>query len=139
MLPEFYANRITTTILASVLGPEPELRYIRANVLVSTQTRQNVHADVRFVYPSHPFCITQNIPLIDFSPANGTTELWLGTQNHGIGYHQGVGKPAIAEEALEDRRKIRPPIYPKIKKGSLVLRDMRMWYVGTSSGLQLLS
>jgi len=33
----------------------------------------------------------------------------------------------IKEERLEARRKVRPPVYPVIKRGSLVLRDIRTW------------
>jgi hypothetical protein len=35
----------------------------------------------------------------------------------------------IAQDKLDARRKIRGPIYPELKKGSIVLRDLRLWYV----------
>ena len=56
-------------------------------------------------------------------------ELWLGTQNTNIDDHRELGEPMIAESKLEARRKVRGPIYPRIKKGSIVLRDLRLWLV----------
>lgn len=38
----------------------------------------------------------------------------------------------IRPEVVEARRKIRPPIRPEIKKGSLVLRDPKLWHAGVS-------
>jgi hypothetical protein len=57
--------------------------------------------------------------------------LWLGTQNTTIDDHRELGEPMIAESKLEERRKVRGPCYPRLKKGSIVLRDLRLWYVMT--------
>lgn len=86
-----------------------------------------VHADIRFEHPEHPFAIALNTCLVDVGPENGTTELWLGTQNTNLDCHRELGEPMIAEAKLEERRKVRPPCYPRIKKGSIVLRDLRLW------------
>lgn len=86
-----------------------------------------VHADIRFEHPEHPFAVAFNTCLIDVGPENGTTELWLGTQNTNIHDHGELGEPMIDREKVEARRAVRPPVYPVLKKGSIVLRDLRLW------------
>jgi hypothetical protein len=75
----------------------------------------------------HPFHMALNISLVDVSPENGSTEIWLGTSR--IAEYDDIreGIFGIKKERLEARMKVRPPVYPVIKKGSLVLRDIRLW------------
>lgn len=113
--------------MSNILGPKPEIHFIRTNTLIATDERQKVHADLRFEHPEHPFAIAFNTCLIDCGPENGTTELWLGTQNTNLDDHAEEGEPMIAQDKLDARRKVRGPIYPKLKKGSIVLRDLRLW------------
>ena len=43
MFPQIYANKPAGAVLANILGPRPQLRYIRTNTLVrDTAERQNV-------------------------------------------------------------------------------------------------
>ncbi|KEZ42158.1 hypothetical protein SAPIO_CDS6212 [Scedosporium apiospermum] len=130
LFPEVYANKHGTRIISNILGPRPEVHFIRSNTLLATQERQMVHADIRFEHPEHPFAIAFNTCLVDVGPENGTTELWLGTQNTNINDHGELGEPMIAVDKVEERRKVRPPVYPRIKRGSIVLRDFRLWHAG---------
>ncbi|WVQ63678.1 uncharacterized protein L199_001831 [Kwoniella botswanensis] len=130
LFPEIFANKHGARIVNNILGPKPEVHFCRTNTLLATEERQHVHADLRFEHPQHPFAIAFNTCLIDVGPENGSTELWLGTQNTSLECHRDLGEPMIAEEKLEERRKIRPPIYPRLKKGSIVLRDLRLWHAG---------
>jgi hypothetical protein len=129
LFPEVYANKHGARIVSNILGPRPEVHFIRTNTLLATDERQQVHADIRFEHPEHPFAIAFNTCLVDVGPENGTTELWLGTQNTNLDSHRELGEPMIADEWLEERRKVRPPCYPRLKKGSIVLRDLRLWCV----------
>ncbi len=44
MYPQIYANRPAGAIMANILGPRPQIRYIRTNTLVgNTPSRQDVH------------------------------------------------------------------------------------------------
>lgn len=83
--------------------------------------------------------IIANVPLTDFSPANGSTEFWLGTHAHTTADDQYLTAPDdplgpystfIKTERLEDRRKIRPPIQPVATRGDITLRDVRLWHAG---------
>ncbi|KAF4460867.1 phytanoyl- dioxygenase family [Fusarium albosuccineum] len=129
LFPEVYANKHATRVVSNILGPRPEAHFIRSNTLIATEERQMVHADLRFEHPEHPFAIAYNTCLIDCGPDNGSTELWLGTQNTNLDYHRELGEPMIAPDKLEERRKIRPPCYPTLRRGAIVLRDLRLcWY-----------
>ena len=129
MLPEIYANKPAGTIFTALFGPQPELRYIRSNTLIGHTTgRQRVHKDIRFRYLNHPFAVTFNVILCDCTPENGSTEIWLGTHNSSSWEdHEGPENSWVRQEVLDERRKVRPPVYPSIKKGSIVLRDVRVW------------
>ncbi|CAK7239462.1 MAG: hypothetical protein STHCBS139747_000893 [Sporothrix thermara] len=130
LFPEVYANKHGARIVSNILGPRPEVHFIRSNTLLATDERQMVHSDIRFEHPEHPFAIAFNTCLVDVGPENGSTELWLGTQNTNIHDHRELGEPMIANDKLEARRAVRPPIYPRIKRGSIVLRDLRLWHAG---------
>jgi ectoine hydroxylase-related dioxygenase (phytanoyl-CoA dioxygenase family) len=75
-----------------------------------------------------------NIPLIDMTPENGSTELWLGTHRYGKeaqeGEHGERASGRIKKEWMEERRRVRGPSQPVVKKGSLVVRDLRLWHSG---------
>ncbi|KAH8898755.1 hypothetical protein GQ53DRAFT_877877 [Thozetella sp. PMI_491] len=128
--PEIFANKHAARVISYILGPKPEVHFLRSNTLLNNDDRQRVHSDMRFEHPNHPFAITQNVCLCDCGPENGMTELWLGTQNTGVEIRPQLGEPFIDEKFVEERRKIRPPIYPQVKKGSILVRDLRLWHAG---------
>lgn len=96
--------------------------------------RQPVHADADFAHPDHPFALVVNVPLITMTPENGSTEIWLGTHNGGISAQEGAhGERAsgrIKKELLDQQANVSPPVQPIIKKGSIVIRDLRLWHAG---------
>ena len=101
----------------------------------SPPQRQPVHSDADFVHPDHPFALVVNVPLIDMRPENGSTEIWLGTHNgFGIDAQEGAhGERAsgrIQASLLEERARSKPPLQPHILKGSIVVRDLRLWHAG---------
>lgn len=96
---------------------------------------QPVHTDADFDHLSHPFALVVNVPLITMTPENGSTEVWLGTQNHaGLdaqdGLHGERASGRIKPNLLEERRAVRPPSQPLVNKGSIVIRDLRLWHGG---------
>jgi ectoine hydroxylase-related dioxygenase (phytanoyl-CoA dioxygenase family) len=101
----------------------------------STPHRQPVHADADFAHPSHPFALVVNVPLVTMTPANGSTEVWLGThRDTGIqdqeGLHGERASGRIRESLLEQRREVSPPVQPVVPKGSCIIRDLRLWHAG---------
>lgn len=133
------SDPIATQITTHVLGPRPKWTFCSANSAMpplpgGTSQRQPVHSDADFAHPSHPFALVVNIPLITMTPENGTTEVWLGTHNNGIEAQEGAhGERAsgrVKEDLLEKQRAIRGPCQPVVKKGSIVIRDLRLWHAG---------
>ncbi|PVH89095.1 phytanoyl-CoA dioxygenase family protein [Cadophora sp. DSE1049] len=137
--PSIFLNPLATQVTSSVLGPLPRLSFISGNSdLPQTSTSppksQPTHSDADFSHPSSPFALVINIPLVDMTPSNGSTEIWLGTHVFGKevqeGEHGEWASGRIKGEELERRRKVREPSQPVIKKGSLVVRDLRLWHGG---------
>jgi ectoine hydroxylase-related dioxygenase (phytanoyl-CoA dioxygenase family) len=86
-----------------------------------------------------PYYIIANVPLVDFSPQNGSTEFWLGSHQSTTGAEQEFrpsGHPLgpydtfIKEEFVEARRKVRPPIQTVLSRGDITLRDLRLYHAG---------
>jgi ectoine hydroxylase-related dioxygenase (phytanoyl-CoA dioxygenase family) len=76
-----------------------------------------------------------NVPLVTMTPENGTTEIWLGTYANTTiadqeGEHGNRSSGRIKVPLLEERRKVRGPAQPVVKKGSVVVRDLRLWHGG---------
>jgi hypothetical protein len=96
--------------------------------------RQDVHADLDFDdHLDFPFAYTVNFYLCDTSPANGMTEWWVGTHHRGNKNIRKLNKrltPYILDEEVEKRRKICPPVRPSVPRGSVVIRDLRIWHAG---------
>ena len=126
-LPEIYGNVHAGEVIADILGPRPEVHYMRANSLLPTKEKQLVHVDLRFRFAPHPAVIALNIPLVDAGPGTGSTQLWLGTQNNTTDAFIAFGKQDIHPDRLAERMKVRPPIQPTVPKGSIVIRDLRIW------------
>lgn len=133
--PEIFFNPLATNLTTSFLGGRPTMSFISSNAAVKAEQGQPVHCDADFDHPNIPFAAVVNVGLIDMEPKNGSTELWLGThKNASIDDQQGAhGERAsgrIKEDLLEQRRITRKPIQPYVKKGSLLVRDLRLWHAG---------
>lgn len=69
------------------------------------------------------------------TPENGSTEVWLGTHNDTTiadqeGEHGDRASGRIKKHLLDARREVRPPSQPIVKKGSIIIRDLRLWHGG---------
>jgi len=69
------------------------------------------------------------------TPENGSTEVWLGTHHLSSlaaqeGKHGERASGRIKTDLIEKRANERPPAQPVVKKGSLVIRDLRLWHAG---------
>lgn len=96
---------------------------------------QPIHNDADFDHPSIPFALVVNVPLVTMTPENGSTEIWLGTHTDTTiadqeGEHGDRASGRIKKHLLDARREIRPPSQPVVKKGSIVIRDLRLWHGG---------
>lgn len=122
------------------LGPRPSLQFMSGNTALpptktSPPASQPTHNDADFDHPSIPFALVINVPLVTMTPENGSTEIWLGTHNNTTiadqeGEHGDRASGRIKKHLLEARREIRPPSQPVVKKGSIIIRDLRLWHGG---------
>ncbi|WP_350278260.1 phytanoyl-CoA dioxygenase family protein [Kribbella sp. HUAS MG21] len=128
-------NPHVIALTSAILGPGLRNTMYSGNTALPSDTRQPVHADVGHLWPSEamevahpPAQLVVNVPTVDVSAANGATEIWLGTHRDltvGVG-----GDIEVPEDALEARRAISPPIQPDIRRGSVLIRDVRLWHAG---------
>lgn len=128
---EVVANKFATTITEHILGPHPVLRFQNGNTAFKSDGRQPVHVDLDFDFPNIPFGFAININLVDVDCQNGATEVWPGTHLKGGQFQllDGIVRP----ELVEERRVIRPPVRVICPKGSLVIRDLRLWHAGVGN------
>ena len=129
ILSDIQANPFAVSVCKAVLGPKPVLRYHKANTNFPGEIRQPVHSDVHYEHPRACFALAVNTVLIDCSPENGSTECWPGTHLT-TRFADQNGMNGIFPHLLERRAKNVPPLQPTIKKGGLIVRDMRLWHAG---------
>ncbi|OAP61006.1 hypothetical protein AYL99_06010 [Fonsecaea erecta] len=144
MFKDVWCNPFAAAILAAVLGPRPVIHYANGNTALKAPAhgRQPVHSDCEFAHPAYfPFAYVININLVDVTPENGGTEVWVGS--HHVSVHEAhnrsprdeadggeEGLLTIKPGPLEQRRTHSPPVQVSTKKGSLILRDLRLWHAG---------
>ncbi|KAF2738928.1 phytanoyl-CoA dioxygenase family protein [Polyplosphaeria fusca] len=137
---EVFLNSIVTQVTSTSLGPRPSLRFISGNTALpptadSPPKSQPTHNDADFDHPDIPFALVINVPLVTMTPETGSTEIWLGTHANTTiadqeGAHGDRASGRIKAAPLERRRAERPPSQPVVKKGSIIIRDLRLWHGG---------
>ena len=136
LFEEIWANVRAISLVEHVLGPKPQLAYVGGNTaLPKGHERQSHHSDVQPPYPQFTYGFEVNIYLTHVSAANGVTEFWPGTHHlstvaHSVPCSHGWIKP----ECLEERLRVSSPARPIIQKGSIILRDLRLWRPGMHNG-----
>ena len=126
-------NDLVIDVSVALLGAGVKNRLYSGNTAMPSAHRQPVHADTGHLWPrlevAHPpVHLVVNIPTVDVSAENGSTELWPGT-------HRDVTITSdsdikVPPEALERRRAEVPPIQPAFRRGGVLIRDMRLWHAG---------
>ena len=122
------ANSYVIQVTKELLGPGLYNNFYNGNTNSPGSTTQPLHRDGAHLWPdqkvAHPTTeVVVNISPQDTMEENGSVELWPGS-------HLEVGEHHIDEEQEEARRKICPPIRGNAKKGSILIRDMRLWHRG---------
>ena len=122
------ANPYVIQVTKELLGPGLYNNFYNGNTNCPGSTTQPLHRDGAHLWPdqqvAHPTTeVVVNISPQDTTEENGSVELWPGS-------HLEVGEHHIDEEQEAARRKICPPIRGNAKKGSVLIRDMRLWHRG---------
>jgi len=129
-------NELVIDVTEAVMGRGIQNGFYSGNTaLPDTDQRQPVHADTGHLWPNMevatpPYALVVNVPVVDMSVENGSTEIWPGTHlDTSVAWQDGESK--VSAERLEAQRAIRPPFQPSVKAGSVLIRDIRMWHAGT--------
>ncbi|EON69018.1 hypothetical protein W97_08276 [Coniosporium apollinis CBS 100218] len=138
--PSIFVHPIVTQVTSTTLGPFPRLSFVSGNTALpptesSPPAAQPTHTDADFDHPHLPFALVVNVPLVGMTPENGSTEVWLGTHLNTTledqeGKHGDRASGRIKRELLDQRRAERGPCQPVVKKGSIIVRDLRLWHGG---------
>ena len=127
-------NDMVIAVTKAMLGPGVKNSYYSGNTSLPGGQQQPVHPDVGQLWPNlktatPAFGFVVNVPVVDMSPQNGSTQLWPGTHlDTTISVEQGDIK--VPEEVLSKRQEIAPPIQPSIRCGGVLIRDIRLWHRG---------
>ena len=125
---DIVANPYVVQVTKELLGPGLYNNFYNGNTNCPGSTTQPLHRDGAHLWPdekvAHPTTeVVVNISPQDTTEENGSVELWPGSHLEVSGKH-------IEPEEEEARRKICPPIRGNAKKGSALIRDMRLWHRG---------
>ncbi|KAI1745756.1 hypothetical protein F4680DRAFT_112492 [Xylaria scruposa] len=140
LFSDVWVNPFALSVLAAILGPNPVLHHACGNTAIQTNPaeRQPVHSDIEFPHPMSPFSFVVNIPLIDMTERNGATEVWLGSHTT-TSFNDQIQIPsqmedlparAINPSLVKRRRSFSPPLRTCVPKGSVIIRDLRLWHAG---------
>jgi Phytanoyl-CoA dioxygenase (PhyH) len=134
-----WANCFAVQLMEHIIGPKPQLSFATSNiVLPGTKDRQAVHSDYYCNHFNFPVFLEVCIFLDDTDSSNGSTEIWPGT-------HRGFSKKDhssketgwIKQEVFNARAVDIPPFQPKILKGSLCIRDLRLWHAARENSTNI--
>jgi ectoine hydroxylase-related dioxygenase (phytanoyl-CoA dioxygenase family) len=131
-------NPIAAQVMAAAMGERVQCGMYSSNVTMPGAGDQQLHVDQAALkegetldYPLN--CVVVNVPLVDFTLEVGATEIWPGT--HRVPRH--VGDFWVAEDQIIKRRAERPPVRAVMPRGSLLIRDIRLWHRGTPNQTQI--
>ena len=127
-------NDVVAELTCALLGEGVKNAYYSGNTALPSEGRQPVHPDAAQLWSGMEwappaFGVVVNVPVVDMEPENGSTELWPGTHLDTT-YSLADKSVRIPEEMLAPWREERPPVQPSVRRGSVVLRDIRLWHAG---------
>jgi ectoine hydroxylase-related dioxygenase (phytanoyl-CoA dioxygenase family) len=127
-------NDMAIAVTKAVLGAGLRNTYYSGNTALPGDFKQPVHPDMPQLWANltvapPPYALIVNVPVVDMSAENGSTELWPGTHLD-TRMHVQRGAIEVPDEWAEMRRAEVPPIQPSVRAGSLLIRDGRLWHRG---------
>lgn len=133
---EVWANKHGLTVIENIIGPKPQLNFASSNISMPQEKnatevlRQAVHADPYGITHKFTTVVESFIFTRDCDVHNGSTEIWPGSHTNFRGKEDqnDNGRGWIKKEVFTERARIAPPIQPFIPKGSICLRDIKIWH-----------
>jgi hypothetical protein len=127
-------NDIVIAVTKSILGAGQKNVFYSGNTALPSKNRQPAHADSGQLWPNlavatPPYQLVVNVPVVDMDERNGSTEVWPGTHLDTTVVIQD-GDIKVDPDVLERRRVVSPPLQPTVRRGSVIIRDIRLWHAG---------
>jgi len=134
-------NDMAVAVTSAILGKGVKNTFYSGNTALHSTLRQPVHADMGQLWRGleagkapPAYALVVNVPVVDISPLNGSTELWPGThRDTSVSVHDDI---KVSPEALEVWRAKSPPFQPTMKRGGILIRDIRLWHAGMPNQTQ---
>ncbi len=125
---DIVANPYVIQVTKELLGEGVYNNFYNGNTNCPGSGIQPLHRDSDHLWQNqevaHPTAeVVVNISPQDTSEENGSVELWPGS-------HLDVSGRHIDDDHEAERRETVPPIRGNAKKGSALIRDMRLWHRG---------
>ncbi|KAF7191095.1 Kanamycin B dioxygenase [Pseudocercospora fuligena] len=130
MYQDIWANPAVVSICSAIFGPNPVCHYANGNTALKSTARQPVHSDIHLPHPLYPFAYAINVPLCEMDEKNGSTEIWVGSHRESNIEQHNFEDLTIKEDLVEERRVHSPPVQPRVPRGSIIIRDIRLWHAG---------
>ena len=126
---EIVANPFAIQVNTALLGKGIFNELYTGNTNCPGSRKQPLHRDGSLLWPgnghAHPTAaIVVNISPLDTTEENGAVELWPGSHLHPS------PKKLFGRDMERAQREVSPPVRGCAPKGSLVLRDVRLWHRG---------
>lgn len=131
--PDIVANPIAGDVARSILGDDIRIVLYTANTSLPGSARQRTHPDLPQLWPqlgasSPPFLLVANVTLVE-TTLDDAIEVWPRTHYDPMNrVVDGAWEFQVPLDRLEEQRSNVPPLQVPHPKGSLILRDVRMWH-----------
>ena len=136
---DIVANDFVVEITQAVLGEGVKNSFYSGNTCLPNTSQQPLHVDSGQLWPdlahaTPAYSLVVNVPVVDTSPQNGSTELWPGTH---LDTNRTQGEDIKLSPAAEARHRSEClPLQPSVPAGSALVRDIRLWHRGMPNHTQ---
>ena len=133
LFSDVLVNDLVAELSTAVLGEGVKNAFYSGNTCLPSPHHQPLHVDSGQLWPNlaeatPAYNLVVNVPVVDATPENGSTELWPGTHlDTTIVQGDDIKVPAETENRRRDEC---PPVQPSVPVGSVLIRDMRLWHRG---------
>ncbi|MFN0200740.1 MAG: phytanoyl-CoA dioxygenase family protein [Bacteroidia bacterium] len=124
---ELFAEPIVISIAQQIMGDNFVPVFISSEIAYPGTKMQVAHQD------ASSFALSLMIPLIDVNPENAPTEIWEGTHKKNASAPFDLGYYYVSDAECEQYVEKQQGTLATLKKGDIILRDVRMLHRGTEN------